>query len=88
LSRPHWREILAKTARTADWLEARAIADAYERANSWTGERKTQPVASEPASITHFGRRHSWDAPAQETHDLSGGQDEECCRAGETVASL
>ena len=38
-----------KTAGTADWLEARAIADAYERANSWTGERKTQPVASEPA---------------------------------------
>ncbi len=34
---------------TADWLEARQIADEYEKADSWTGKPKVLVAAPEPA---------------------------------------
>ena len=39
-----------KATGTADWAEARAVATAYEGANSWTGELKAQPAPPDPAS--------------------------------------
>jgi integrase/recombinase XerD len=38
-----------KTAGTADWLEARTVADAYESANSWSGEPTVRPATPNPA---------------------------------------
>jgi len=38
-----------KATRTSDWVEAQRIADAYEKADSWTGKPKLEPVAPEPA---------------------------------------
>jgi hypothetical protein len=38
-----------KATRVSEWFEARAIADAYEEADSWTGTPKVQPVVAEPA---------------------------------------
>ena len=38
-----------KATRTSDWVEAQRIADAYEKADSWTGKPRVEPVAPEPA---------------------------------------
>jgi integrase len=37
-----------KVTRTSDWVEAQRIADAYEKADSWTGRPKVEPAAPEP----------------------------------------
>jgi integrase len=46
-----------KTTSTADWEEARRIADAFEKAGSWTGERLSVPelpeAKPEPAKTRH-----------------------------------
>jgi len=38
-----------KATSTSDWLEAHPIAEAYEKAGSWTGQPKVEPVVPEPA---------------------------------------
>jgi integrase len=38
-----------KTTGTSDWLEAHQIAEAYEKADSWTGKPKVEPVVPDPA---------------------------------------
>jgi hypothetical protein len=38
-----------KATDTSDWDEAHRIAEAYEKAGSWTGKRQPQPVAHEAA---------------------------------------
>jgi integrase len=37
-----------KATHTSDWIEARRIADAYEKADSWTGKHKVEPVPHHP----------------------------------------
>jgi hypothetical protein len=37
-----------KATGASDWSEAHRIADAYEKAGSWTGEPKVEPVVSDP----------------------------------------
>lgn len=45
-----------KATGTSDWAEAHRIADAYEKAESWTGEPKPVEVAPEPGPVsTNFG---------------------------------
>lgn len=38
-----------KAAGTSDWLEAHRIAEAYEKAGSWTGKPNVEPAVPEPA---------------------------------------
>jgi integrase len=38
-----------KATSTSDWLEAHQVAEAYEKAASWTGQPKVEPVVPEPA---------------------------------------
>lgn len=44
------RKFSRKATNTSDWIEARRIADAFEQADSWTGQPTIAPVAPEPAS--------------------------------------
>src|SRR5262249_9688172 len=41
-----------KSSGTADWADARGIAEAYEKADPWSGKLKPAPVAREPAAKT------------------------------------
>jgi integrase len=43
------RKFSRKCTETADWIEARRIADEYEKAGSWTGKPAVLPAAPEPA---------------------------------------
>ena len=45
-------EFSRKSTGTADWAEAYRTAEAYAKADSWTGKPKPEPVAPEPASNT------------------------------------
>jgi integrase/recombinase XerD len=45
-----------RTTGTSDWGEAHQIAEAYEKAGSWTGELKPEPVAPEPAATATKSR--------------------------------
>jgi len=45
-------EFSRKSTGTADWAEAHRTADAFEKAGSWTGESKPEPVAPEPVPNT------------------------------------
>ncbi len=38
-----------KATGTSDWLEAHRIAEAYQKADSWTGKPKVAPVVPDPA---------------------------------------
>jgi integrase/recombinase XerD len=44
------RTFSRKCTDTADWLEARRIADEYEKAGSWTGKPTVVPPLAEPAA--------------------------------------
>jgi hypothetical protein len=43
------RKFSRKATGFSDWLEARRIAEAYEKADSWTGKSKVEPVIPDPA---------------------------------------
>jgi integrase len=45
-------EFSRKSTGTADWAEAYRTAEAYAKADSWTGKPKPEPVAPEPAPNT------------------------------------
>ena len=45
-----------KSAGTADWAEARRIAEAYEQGDSWTGQPKPKPIPVAPTPATEKAR--------------------------------